>query len=160
MTCLIPCPPVIFPGVFQPCATLKPWMEQGGSWEQMGHPCPEGLSSNFSYDSASPFPKTDAYNQHQALANSTVCLLLDASHGVLKSTLSPYSPTFCFTLGLRLGIHLAVGSSAGQDEPHIPIDTICVCFNTQLCLNIGLKLFLSLLLPQLRTTMLERVPVS
>lgn len=109
VTCLIPCPPVIFPGVFQTCAALKPWMEQSGSWEQMGHPCPEGLSSNFSYVATSPFPCVDACNQHQAVANSTAWLLLHASHGVLKSILSPCSPTSCFTLGLRLGIHLAAG---------------------------------------------------
>lgn len=109
VTCLIPCPPVIFPGVFQPCAALKPWMGQCGSWEQMGHPYPEGLSSNFFYAATSPFPNIDAYHQHQALASSMACLLLDASHGVLKSTLSSCSPTSCFTLGLWLEIHLAAG---------------------------------------------------
>lgn len=112
MTCLIPCPPVIFPGVFQPCATLKPWMEQGGSWEQMGHPCPEGLSSNFSCDATSPFPKADAYNQHQALANSTVLVVRCISWGAEEHPVSILANILLHS-GIKAGDSFSSWTAAG-----------------------------------------------
>lgn len=140
MTCLIPCPPVIFPGVFQPCAALKPWMGQCGSWEQMGHPYPEGLSSNFFYAATSPFPNIDAYNQHQALASSMACLLLDASHGVLKSTLVFMLPNILLHSGIMAGNSLS-SWAAVQGRMSLIYKFTRPVFSSQLCQNIGLKLF-------------------
>jgi len=151
VACLIPCPPVMLPGMFQ-SATLKPWMLQSSFQGQAGHRFPEELSPSLACVTRSPVPNISTERWQRAggaccQMNGMGCCRAPCLH-------APRHAASCWEKGRGL-FTWQLGSSGGQDEPRTQICMPCVYFSTQFWPNVGLKLLSSSLLPQLETAVTD-----